>query len=109
MKEEDGVNSGARNIGRFFLFAIPAILGVAFLIWFAAYMGVVEYIHELSQQKRAAIYVGVKEPPKEKLKINVERHDCTEIVSVDVNGNDLVMYAKMDVIKDWITWLGIGK
>jgi hypothetical protein len=28
MKNEDGVNSGARNIGRFFLFAIPSVSSI---------------------------------------------------------------------------------
>lgn len=106
MKEEDGVNSGARNLGRFFLFAIPAVLGIAALMWLSAYIGVMKYKHELSQQERAAIYVGVKDPPKEKLKINVERRDCTEIVGVDVNGKDLLLYAKNGCHKrlDYLTW-----
>lgn len=106
MKDEDGVNAGARNIGRFFLFAIPAILGVAALIWFGAYVGVMKYKKELEQQKRAAVYVGAQETPKEKLKINVVMHDCTEVVGVDLNGRDLIIYAKNNCHTklDYLAW-----
>lgn len=101
MKSEDGFNSGVRNIGRFFLSLIPWAIGIGALVWLGVWVGVAKYKHDVAkykhdieQQRRAATYVGAEERPKEKLKIEVIKKDCSTLIRADVNGRDLVMYAK---------------
>lgn len=94
MKEESGIDSGARNFGRLCLSFIPWALGIGFLVWFIAWVGVAKYKHDLLQETRAAVYVGAEEKPQEKMVIEAINHDCTVITRADVNGTDLMLYAK---------------
>ena len=55
---EDGINSGARNIGRFFLALIPWALGIGFAVWLGVYMAMREIHREALQEQRAAQYTG---------------------------------------------------
>lgn len=96
MRGEDGVNAGTRNIGRFFLSLIPWALGIGFMVWFGAWAGVAKYKHDISQERRAAVYVGAETKPEEKIKLDVVKHDCTTISRADVNGSDLMIYARND-------------
>lgn len=96
MTTENGSENGVRNIGRFFLFAIPLVLGLGFSVWFGAFIGVAQYKHDLAQEKRSAIYVGAEKEIEEKIKIEVIPHDCTTITKADVKGVDLMMYARND-------------
>ena len=105
MERETGVNSGALNVGRFFLALIPWALGIGFTVWLGAWIGVSKYKHDVSQERRAAVYVGAENKPEEKLKIQVIKHDSTTITKADVNGEDLMIYARNDGGKlDYMAW-----
>ena len=104
--KENGFYSGYRNMGRFFLSLIPWALGIGFVVWFGAFVGVAKYKHDLEQEKRSAIYVGAETLPKEKIKIEVIDHDCTKIIRADVKGMDLIVYAKNECLKNinYLAW-----
>lgn len=102
---ENGMDLGARNVGKFFLALIPWALGIGFTVWFGAWVGVTKYKHDISQEKRAAVYVGAETKPEEKLKIKVVKHDSSTITKADVNGKDLIVYARNDGNKlDYLEW-----
>jgi hypothetical protein len=104
--QEDGVNSGARSIGRFFLFAIPLVLGLAAAVWLGVYIDAHEFNHELSQEDRAASYVGATERPKSKIAVEIQNQDCTRITRADVDGEILLLYARNDCHEreDYFAW-----
>jgi hypothetical protein len=106
MEHEDGVNAGTRNIGRFFLAAIPWVLGTAAAVWLSTYIALHEFRHELSQEDRAATYVGATERPKSKIKISVSEQDCSHITRADLDGSTLLIYAKNDCHEtlDYLAW-----
>jgi hypothetical protein len=92
MEREDGISAGQRNIGRFFLSAIPLVLGVAAATWFGLWITGHNYSkqlaaekHELTQEQRAAVYVGARVRPQGKLVAEIDNKSCLEIVRVDVD------------------------
>lgn len=91
---EDGINSGARNVGRFFLALIPWALGIGALVWFGVWVGFHAYRHELEQERRAASYTGAEERPKSKIEIQVKPSGCLLVTYADFNGDTLVVYVK---------------
>lgn len=96
MNKEDGINAGQRRIGTFFLYAIPLVLGVGASVWLGVYIGVHDFRRELSQEERRSEYVGASVRPKEKLKISVVPYDCTHITKANIDGKDLLLYARND-------------
>lgn len=111
--QEDGVNAGARNVGRFFLAAIPWILGLAAAVWFGVYVGIHNFRHELSQeelehirQQRAAVYVGAENRPTGKMKVDIVPNWCVSIIRVDVDGENLLLYGRNDCHTkvDYVVW-----
>ncbi len=94
MRNEDGINSGARSFGRLMLALIPWALGVGFASWLGLWIALHQYRHELSQEDRAATYVGATEKPKDKIVVEINHIDCTSITRVDVDGDVLLMYAQ---------------
>jgi hypothetical protein len=95
-EREDGVNAGARNFGRLMLALIPYALGLAALVWLSFYIGAHKFRRELSQEERAAVYVGAQQRPTQKLKIEVVKRDCSTITRSDVDGEMLLIYARND-------------
>lgn len=91
---EDGVNAGVRNFGRLALALIPWALGIGFAAWLGVWVALHQYRHELSQEDRAAVYVGAAERPKSKLAVDIIPQDCSVITRADINGEDLLLYAK---------------
>lgn len=89
---EDGFNSGQRNIGRFFLSAVPLVLGAAAFVWLGVWIGLHQWKHELSQEDRAAMYVGALERPKSKIKAEIQQSGCVTIDRVDIDGNQMMVY-----------------
>lgn len=89
---EDGVNAGHRNMGRFFLFAIPAVLGIAASIWLGVYIGIHNFRRELSQEDRRAVFVGAYQRPKSKLRIETPAMRCLKITHVDLDGGTATVY-----------------
>ena len=92
LSDEDGVNAGHRNIGRFFLFAVPLVLGLAATVWFSLWVSGYEFqqkkasvAHELTQQERAAVYVGAQVRPKGKLAVQLSQDGCFKIVRADLD------------------------
>jgi hypothetical protein len=92
MTNEDGLNTGYRNVGRFFLFAIPLVLGLAATVWFGLWVSGYEFqrrkaevAHELTQQERAAVYVGAQVRPKGKLAVQLSQEGCFKIVRADLD------------------------
>lgn len=93
---EDGFNSGARNVGRFFLYAIPLVLGVAASVWFGVYVGVHDFHHQLTQEERAAVYTGAKDRPTSKVAVEIVPLDCTHVTRADIDGTSLIIYSRND-------------
>lgn len=94
MTTEDGVNAGARNVGRFFLMAVPLILALGATAWLGFYMGVHDVRKQLSQEERAAIAVGVTDGPLVgRYRIEIERPDCVTVTRADLDGSTLYLYA----------------
>jgi hypothetical protein len=96
ISDEDGMEAGGRNVGRLALSLIPWALGIGALVWLGVWIGIHEFRHELSQEERAAIYVGAKERPHSRLIINTIKSDCSTVTRADLDGSDLIMYAKND-------------
>lgn len=90
--KEDGFNAGQRNIGRLFLFAIPLALGLGASTWLGVWIGIHQWKHELSQQDRAAAYVGAMERPTSKIKVDIVQKGCVTIDKVDLDGKTLLIY-----------------
>ena len=89
---EDGFNAGIRYIGITYLWTIPLILGLAAAVWFGFYLNVHYFRRELSQEERAAIYVGAKERPKSKINIETPNHGIVKIDRVDLDGTAAMLY-----------------
>ncbi len=104
--KESGIDSGARQIGRFFLAAIPAALGSAAVIWFTFYADVHDARHEISQEERAAAYTGATVRPKAKIAVEILPKDCTKITRADVDGETLILYAQNACgnLLDYVAW-----
>lgn len=96
---EDGGNAGFRNIGRFFLFAIPLVLGLGASVWFGLWVSGYEfgraqeadkrhddaYKHDLTQSERSAVYVGASKLPTGKLAVQFLDKTCMKIVRADLD------------------------
>jgi hypothetical protein len=106
MMSEDGLNSGARNVGRFFLMAIPYVLGLGAMMWLGVYVGVHDFHRQLTQEERAAVYTGAQERPKAKMVVEIVAHDCSHITRADIDGGDLVLYSRNDCHQDldYLVW-----
>lgn len=91
--KEDGINSEARNVGRFFLAMIPWALGIGLFAWIGVYAALHEIAKEKAQENRAAVYTGAVTRPKEKIAIEILPHDCSHITTADLDGDDLMLYA----------------
>src|SRR5258708_5935846 len=96
ISNEDGVNAGQRNIGRFFLAAIPWLLGLGASVWLGVWIGYHDFRHQLSQEDRAAIYVGAENRPKAKIIPTIMPKDCTHITRADIDGSTLLLWARND-------------
>lgn len=103
---EDGINNGARSFGRLMLALIPWALAVGFSAWLGFWIALHQYRHELSQEDRAAVYVGAKDRPKDKITIEILPHGCTLVTKADVDGDRLLMYARNECHKtlDYVAW-----
>jgi hypothetical protein len=97
---EDGINSGARNVGRFFLALIPWALGFGFAVWLGVYTALHEIRREAQQERRASQYTGAAEAPKSKLKVQALSKSCVHITHVDVDGDALWLYGRNDCHED---------
>lgn len=105
---ESGLDAGYRNIGRFFLWAIPLVLGLAAATWLGVWIDAHELEHTLTQEQRAAVYVGAESRPKSKVLVSIlpsqpmydfaftKDEPCAPIIKVDVDGSNLLMYAQND-------------
>lgn len=86
MIKEDGFNVACRRFGMLGLALVPWALGIGAMAW----LGVYAYQHtlrrELSQEERAAVYVGAKERPTAKIKILVEPSGCLVFDRVELDG-----------------------
>lgn len=94
--KEDGVSSGARNVGRFFLALIPWALAIGALAWMGFWLAVHQYREAVEQDRRRAVYVAAENPPKEKIKIETRKVDCLTVDRADVDGGDITIYGRMD-------------
>jgi hypothetical protein len=104
--QEDGINSGVRNIGRFFLALIPWAVAIGFMAWLGFWVALHQYRKEVDQERRAAEYVGAKDAPTSKVEIQVIPIDCTRVVRAYLNGEDLLLYAENKCNKtiDYMEW-----
>lgn len=78
------------------LAVIPWILGLAAVVWFGLYVSVHEFNRTVTQEKRAADWVGEKTPPKAAVKLVIKNRErgCTKIESAHFDGDDLWVYAQ---------------
>lgn len=93
ISNEDGVNAGYRNLGRFFLSLIPWALGIGAMAWLGTFIAFHEWQREMRQSQRAAVYVGSPDPQKAKVKITVVKNGCITVNRVDLDGIRLVINA----------------
>ena len=82
------------GIGKFFLALIPWALGLGASVWLGVWIGVYHFRKELSQENRAATYVGATERPKSKIAVQIIPGGCLLVSRVDVDGGDLLIYWK---------------
>lgn len=82
------------GISTFFYFAIPAVLGLAALWWLAFGEGLHYFSRTLSQERRAAEWVGAKIKPRAPLKIDVYNapDSPVKIERATFDGGDLWVY-----------------
>jgi len=87
-----------RGIGTFFLFAIPAVLGLAAIWWLVFGQELHYFSRALSQEKRHAEIVGASPLPKEVMKIVLknQRDSPLRIERAEIDGGDLWVYYKND-------------
>ena len=97
---EDGLNSGARNFGRLCLSMIPWMLGLGAAAWLGVWGGLHTYRHQLAMEARAARYVGSAIPSQSPIIIKVLERDCIRITRADVDGDQLLVYAKNSCHKE---------
>lgn len=109
ISEEDGLNAGFRNIGRFYLALIPWALAVGALAWMGTWVAFHEWQRETRQEKRAAIYVAAPEPVKSKIKITVLKRSCVKVERADLDGRSLIIYAAAPSGCDSISGLGYAE
>ena len=91
ISDEDGINAGVRNIGRYFLFAIPAALGGAACLWIAAASGWIDLSHKITMEDRALNAVGISEPPTEPIKIVTTNGTCLHATGAYLDGDEVVV------------------
>lgn len=91
-EREDGINSGARNVGRLALSLVLLALGLGASVWFGVYMGVHQFRRELSQEERAAIVVGAEVRPTEKIAVALSQSGCVRVTRADLDGRNLIIY-----------------
>lgn len=71
-------------------------VGVGFGVWLGFFKDAHDYGKQLSQEDRAAQYVGAAERPKSKLVIKVTDDGCAHITRAEIDGTSLLMYAQND-------------
>lgn len=92
--DEDGVDAGYRNLGRFFLALIPWALGVGAMVWLGTWIAFHVWQREERQAARAATYVASPVPQKAKIKITALVRDCLRVDRADLDGTDLLIYGR---------------
>ena len=100
MKEEDGLNSGWRKIGWLALSLVVLALGAGVASWLGVFQQAHEIKHKLSQEERAAVYVGAQKRPTSKLRIEQVKRDCPTVTRADIDGAKLLLYARNDCHQD---------
>ncbi len=93
-EQENGVQNGARNIGRLALALIPWALAIGASVWLGVYVGIHQFRHELSQEDRAAVYTAATQRQKSKIAIQIIPHDCSTVTRADIDGSTLLLYAQ---------------
>jgi hypothetical protein len=82
------------GMSQFFLFAIPAVLGLGAAMWLGVWIDAHHFRHELSQEDRAASYVGAGVRPTDKIKIVIRDESCVHVTRADLDGADLLIYTE---------------
>lgn len=87
------VNNGF-GISTFFYFAIPAVLGLAALYWLSFGEGLHYFNRSLSQENRAAEWVGAKIKPRAPMKIEIQNMPDSQVIidHASFDGGDLWIY-----------------
>lgn len=103
---ENGIENGGRNIGRLALSLIPYALGLGAAVWLGVYINAHNFKHQLTQEDRAAAYVGATERPKSKILVEIIPQDCTQIFNTDIDGDTLMLYAQSncDFKMEYMEW-----
>jgi hypothetical protein len=106
MKEENSIDSGVRNIGRFFLSLIPWAIAIGLTAWLAVWIGLSEYRKQIEQEKRRNVYTDSEIKPKEKIKLDVLQKSCIHITTVDFDYESIVIYTRNDCGRNiqYVNW-----
>lgn len=109
MKDENGIDYGARSVGRFFLALIPWAIAIGAAAWLGIWIGYHNFRHQLSQEDRAAVYTsaaGSTDKPQSKIAVEIKTHGCSHVTRADVDGTNLLMYATQNcgAKMDYFEW-----
>lgn len=83
-----------KGISQFFYFGIPAVLGVAAVLWLGFYVSVHDFSRKVTQDNRGAQAVGASPLPKEAFHVTIrnKKEACAQIDSASVEDDALVVY-----------------
>jgi hypothetical protein len=89
----------SRGVGSFFFAAIPAIIGVAFLIWLSFFSGCFDFKHHVAEvsdedrvKQRMDNRVGVTEPLSAPVAVTIRKEDCIKVSKAFLDGSSLTAY-----------------
>jgi len=64
ISNEDGFHAGARNIGRYFLFLVPLVLGLGASAWLGVWIQAHYFLIDRAQEQRSGSFVAAPDPER---------------------------------------------
>lgn len=105
-QDKKSESSAYRGLGRLATSLILASLGIGTSIWLGVYITAHDFNHQVKQEDRAAIYVGAKELPIDKIKITVKKIDCSTVTLADYDSGSILMHVRNNCHEriDYLAW-----
>ena len=94
ISNEDGINAGVRNIGRYALAAIPAALGGAACLWIMAASGCLDLGNKINTSRRSFDAVGMTALPTEPITLVLINAQCLQIEKAFIDADTVITYVK---------------
>src|SRR6188508_2176701 len=94
LSNEDGINAGIRNIGRYALFMIPAALGGAACLWIAAGLGWIDLSREIRKERRLLDGVHISVPADEPIKQVAFDDRCLKVDKMFLDSEHVTFYVR---------------